>query len=83
MKGKPPKITPEDLLKTVRLAMPNLIRNEIFSEQPMAAPNNSVYYIKPVFGKPYEEQPEAVRQTYSREEFDKYIRELGETELFE
>jgi hypothetical protein len=49
--GRPDDLKPEDVLKTVRLAMPNLIRNKIFTEFAMQAPDDHINYIHPVFQK--------------------------------
>jgi hypothetical protein len=41
---------PENMLKLVRLAQPQLVSNKIFTEIPMDPVDNSVTYIRPSFG---------------------------------
>lgn len=43
--------TPENMLRLVRLAMPNVIRNKIFTEFAMETSRDSIKYIEPVVGK--------------------------------
>lgn len=43
--------TPENMLRLVRLAMPNIIRNKIFTEFALETTKDSIKYIKPVFSK--------------------------------
>lgn len=43
--------TPENMLRLVRLAMPNIVRNKIFTEFAMESARDSIKYIKPVFAK--------------------------------
>ena len=39
--------TPENMLRLVRLAMPNLIRNRVFTEFALETTKDSIKYIKP------------------------------------
>jgi len=39
------------ILRVVRLGYPNMIAGKIMSVQPMTAPSNSIFYIKPVKDK--------------------------------
>lgn len=41
------KYVPQNMLRMVRLAQPNLVRNKIFTEFPMDAPGDSIRYIRP------------------------------------
>src|SRR5574344_2758972 len=43
--------TPENMLRLVRLAMPNVVRNKIFTEFAMETARDSIKYLKPVFAK--------------------------------
>lgn len=43
-------IAPENLLMMVRLSMPNLCRNEVFTEYAMESPKDSIIYIEPKLG---------------------------------
>lgn len=43
--------TPENMLRLVRLAMPNTCRNKIFTEFAMESAKDSIKYIKPVYSK--------------------------------
>jgi len=43
--------TPENMLRLVRLAMPNVVRNKIFTEFAMETARDSIKYIEPVVGK--------------------------------
>jgi len=43
--------TPENMLRLVRLAMPNVIRNKIFTEFAMETSRDSIKYVRPVFTK--------------------------------
>jgi hypothetical protein len=43
--------TPENMLRLVRLAMPNVVRNKIFTEFAMETARDSIKYLKPVFSK--------------------------------
>lgn len=47
------QFTPENMLRLVRLAMPNLIRNKVFTEFAMESVRDSIKYIKPVYEKPF------------------------------
>lgn len=42
---------PENMLRLVRLAMPNIVRNKIFTEFAMETARDSIKYMKPVFSK--------------------------------
>lgn len=42
---------PENMLRLVRLAMPNIVRNKIFTEFAMETARDSIKYMKPVFAK--------------------------------
>lgn len=44
-------VTPENMLRLVRLSMPNLIRNRLFSEFALETTKDSIKYIKPFFSK--------------------------------
>lgn len=39
------------LLPLIRRVYPSMIANQIVSTQPMAAPKDSIYYLKPVYGR--------------------------------
>lgn len=43
--------TPENMLRLVRLAMPNTCRNKVFTEFAMESAKDSIKYIKPVYSK--------------------------------
>ena len=43
--------TPENMLRLVRLAMPNVVRSKIFTEFAMETARDSIKYIKPVYSK--------------------------------
>lgn len=43
--------TPENMLRLVRLAMPNVVRNKIFTEFAMETARDSIKYVEPVVGK--------------------------------
>jgi hypothetical protein len=43
--------TPENMLRLVRLAMPNVIRNKIFTEFAMETARDSIKYVRPMFTK--------------------------------
>ena len=43
--------TPENMLRLVRLAMPNIIRNKVFSEFALETTKDSIKYIRPFFSK--------------------------------
>lgn len=44
--------TPENMLRLVRLAMPNVVRNKIFTEFAMETARDSIKYVRPVYSKP-------------------------------
>jgi hypothetical protein len=41
--------TPENMLRLVRLAMPNIIRNKVFTEFALETTKDSIKYIRPFF----------------------------------
>jgi len=43
--------TPENMLRLVRLAMPNIIRNKVFTEFALETTKDSIKYIRPFFSK--------------------------------
>lgn len=43
--------TPENMLRLVRLSMPNIIRNKVFTEFALETTKDSIKYVKPVFSK--------------------------------
>lgn len=43
--------TPENMLRLVRLAMPNVVRSKIFTEFAMETARDSIKYIRPVYSK--------------------------------
>lgn len=43
--------TPENMLRLVRLAMPNLIRNKLFTEVALETTKDSIQYVRPFFSK--------------------------------
>jgi hypothetical protein len=43
--------TPENMLRLVRLAMPNIIRNRVFTEFALETVKDSIKYIRPFFSK--------------------------------
>jgi len=43
--------TPENMLRLVRLAMPNIIRNKLFSEFALETTKDSIKYIRPFFSQ--------------------------------
>jgi len=43
--------TPENMLRLVRLAMPNIIRNKVFTEIALESTKDSIKYIRPMFAK--------------------------------
>ena len=43
--------TPENMLRLVRLSMPNLIRNKVFTEVALETTKDSIQYIRPFFSK--------------------------------
>ena len=45
--------TPENMLRLVRLAMPNVVRNKIFTEFAMETARDSIKYVRPVYSKTF------------------------------
>jgi hypothetical protein len=43
--------TPENMLRLVRLSMPNLIRNKVFTEVALETTKDSIQYVRPFFSK--------------------------------
>ena len=43
--------TPENMLRLVRLAMPNVVRSKIFTEFAMETARDSIKYVRPVYSK--------------------------------
>ena len=43
--------TPENMLRLVRLSMPNLVRNKIFTEVALETTKDSIQYVRPFFSK--------------------------------
>ena len=43
--------TPENMLRLVRLSMPNLIRNKLFSEYALETTKDSIQYVRPFWAK--------------------------------
>jgi hypothetical protein len=43
--------TPENMLRLVRLAMPNIIRNKVFTEFALETTKDSIKYVRPFFSK--------------------------------
>lgn len=43
--------TPENMLRLVRLAMPNLIRSKLFTEVALETTKDSIQYVRPYFSK--------------------------------
>lgn len=41
--------TPENMLRLVRLAMPNLIRSKLFTEVALETTKDSIQYVRPFF----------------------------------
>ena len=81
MKNNPKPLPFEDLLKIVRVAMPNIIRNNVASVQPMATSNNKVFY--PTFSVKYENNTIYDEPEYNQKSFDEFIKNIGKKELFD
>lgn len=47
--------TPENMLRLVRLAMPNIVRSKIFTEFAMETARDSIKYVRPVYSKAIKE----------------------------
>jgi hypothetical protein len=45
--------TPENMLRLVRLAMPNCVRNKLFTEFAMETARDSIKYVRPVYSKTF------------------------------
>ena len=45
--------TPENMLRLVRLSMPNIVRNKIFTEFAMETARDSIKYVRPVYSKTF------------------------------
>ena len=44
-------LSPEKIMKIVRLGYPNSVRGEIFTEYPMVSANDVIYYLSPVYSE--------------------------------
>jgi len=53
--------TPENMLRLVRLAMPNIIRNKVFTEFALETTKDSIKYIRPFFSKTASGHPQLDR----------------------
>jgi hypothetical protein len=53
--------TPENMLRLVRLAMPNIIRNKVFTEFALETTKDSIKYIRPFFSKTASGHPQSDR----------------------
>lgn len=89
--------TPENMLRLVRLSMPNIIRNKVFTEFAMETARDSIKYVKPVYSKTfngkklvdktedynrlYEDDPEEYRNTINSPTARKAIYETTEDRI--
>lgn len=69
--------TPENMLRLVRLAMPNVVRNKIFTEFAMETARDSIKYVRPVYSKTFNgnelvDKTEDWNRLYEDDEDDQY-----------
>lgn len=89
--------TPENMLRLVRLSMPNIVRNKIFTEFAMETARDSIKYVRPVYSKTfngrtlvdktedynrlYDDDDEAFRNSINSEKARKAIYETTEDRI--
>lgn len=80
--------TPENMLRLVRLAMPNVVRSKIFTEFAMETARDSIKYIKPVYsktqyGKTLEDRTDFARIYEDADEFNDINNESARRAIYE
>lgn len=80
--------TPENMLRLVRLAMPNVVRSKIFTEFAMETARDSIKYIKPVYsktqyGKSLEDRTDFARIYEDADEFNDINNENARRAIYE